>query len=373
MRKLQIVFAAVGFAVFFIFIATLSAAAETSVQDTTPEVGADFISQGTITGASQSELDAVQRDLAHEERLPDYSQVVDNTSDGRFDAQGWKRDATDDLAHGGSYASSNADTTGAGDARFKLKVPTSGDYALYAWWPAKEVNSTAARFGVSTSSGIKWTTVDQTKDGGLWVKLGAYDLKTGDGYVVRVSPGDGSGRVIADAVALVRGGEASAPPDDLAPVDGGRVSDGVSLDSDGVTYSASSLDGRVSGRQLIYFGRKHLGTPYYLSPPAPCWAYTKEDCSCFTHFVLRHFGKTLPDSPVQQWQYGHLVRSRSNLKRGDLVFWKESGYSNPITHVGMFAGHGNVLHASSYYGKVVESKMRYIKGYYGAKRIRPHL
>jgi hypothetical protein len=65
--------------------------------------------------------------VAEEERLPDYSQVVDDTSDRRFEAPGWKEGATDGLAHGDSYATSAA---GAGDARFKLKVPTSNDYAL---------------------------------------------------------------------------------------------------------------------------------------------------------------------------------------------------------------------------------------------------
>jgi len=65
--------------------------------------------------------------VAEEERLPDYSQVVDDTSDRRFEALGSKEGATDGLAQGGSYATSAA---GAGDARFKLKVPTSNDYAL---------------------------------------------------------------------------------------------------------------------------------------------------------------------------------------------------------------------------------------------------
>jgi cell wall-associated NlpC family hydrolase len=177
---------------------------------------------------------------------------------------------------------------------------------------------------------------------------------------------------VADAVALVRG-VTSPPPAGLAPADGGPVSAGVSLEGGDATYSASRLSGRVTGRQLIRQGKKHMGTPYYLSPPAPCWAYRKEDCSCFTKLVLRHFGKHLPDSPVLQWHYGHLVRSRSNLRRGDLVFWKEDGYSKPITHVGMYAGNGNVLHASSYFGKVTISEMKYINGYYGAKRIRPRL
>ena len=371
MRKIQLVFAAAGLAIFTVFIATVSAGAQTSGDGYNDGGdGTARISQGTVTGASQAELDAVQRDLAEEERLPDYSRVVDETTDGRFAAPGWKTGATDDLAHGGSYAASAAGTK---NARFKLRVPTSNDYSLYAWWPSRAGNSTAARFGVRTSSGTRWTTVDQTRDGGYWVKIGDYDMTAGDYYAVSVSAGDGSsGVAVADAVALVRG-VTSPPPDDLAPIDGGPVSAGVTLDTGDVTYAASSLSGRVSGRQLIRFGKRHMGTPYRLSPPAPCWAYSKEDCSCFTHLVFRHFGKRLPDWPTRQWRYGHEVRSRSDLRRGDLVFFKENGYGGPITHVGMFAGNGKILHASSYFGKVVISEMKYLNGYYGAKRVRPRL
>jgi cell wall-associated NlpC family hydrolase len=369
MRKLQIIFAAAGLAAFLVSGATISAGAQTTGDATSAsEGGAAQISQGTVTGASRSELDAVREDVAEEERLPEYSQVVDNTSDRRFEATGWKMGATSDLAHGGSYAVSAA---GAGNARFKLNVPTRGDYALYAWWPSRGTNSTAARFGVSTASWVKWTTVDQTRDAGYWVEIGTYDMEAGDSYSVRISDGNGSGRAVADAVALVRG-VASPPPNDLAPADGGPVSDGVHLDSGDATYSASSLSGRVKARRLIQRGRWHIGTTYRLSPPAPCLAYVKEDCSCFTQIVFRRF-KRLTDSPVLQFQYGHKVTSRSNLRRGDLVFFKEHGYGHPITHVGMYSGNGHILHASSYFGKVVNSKMKYIRNYYGATRIRPRL
>ena len=365
MIEIRIVFAATGLAPFLVFMATISAGAQTT-GDGSSEEGAARVSQGTVTRAYRYELDAVRQDVAEEERLLDYSQVVDGTSGRRFDAPGWKKGATDDLAHGGSYAVSAA---GAGDARFKLKVPTSNDYALYAWWPSRKANSTAARFGVRTSSGTKWTTVDQSKDGGYWVQIGTYRMKAGDYYAVRVSPRNGSGAAVADAVALVRG-VASPPPNDLAPADGGKVSPGVHLKTGDVAYRASGRKGRVKGRRLVRRARWHIGTPYRLSPPASCQAYVQEDCSCFTKIVLRHF-KWLPDSPVQQFQYGHKVKSRSNLERGDLVFFKESGRGQPITHVGMYSGNGHILHASSYSGSVVNSKMKYITGYYGARRIRP--
>jgi len=301
--------------------------------------------------------------MADEERLPEYSQVVDNAQSRRFDAPGWKQGGSDSWAHGGDYASSGASTS---NARFKLNAPTNGDYVLYAWWPARAVNSNAARFGVKTAAGdTRWVEVDQTRDGGMWVKLGTYQMKAGDDYVVLVSPEGGSGEVIADAVALVRGIASPPPADDVAPAESGSTS----ASSGETVYTTSDVSS--DRRALVRQGRRHLGTPYRLSPPYPCKAYEKEDCSCFTKLVFRRFGKTLPDSPIKQYNYGRKI-AKANLKRGDLVFFKESGLSNPITHVGMYSGNGYILHASNYYAykKVVESKMRYLTGYYGAKRLR---
>jgi cell wall-associated NlpC family hydrolase len=86
--------------------------------------------------------------------------------------------------------------------------------------------------------------------------------------------------------------------------------------------------------------------------------------------VFLKFDRRLPDDPVRQWYHGRWI-ARSNLRPGDLVFFKENGPSKPITHVGIFSGNGYLVHASSYFHKVVESKMRYIHGYIGAKRIKP--
>jgi len=299
--------------------------------------------------------------MAEEESLADYSQVVDNNQSWRFEAPGWNRVGSDMWAHGGNYVVAG---DSASDARFKLRTPTDGDYALYAWWPAREGNSRAARYGVETATGTRWVTVNQTRDGGMWVKLGTYEMNSGDRYVVRVSP-EGAGKVIADAVALVRGA-ASPPPKDLAPAEGGA--------GGGNVYGASSTT-FSERRALIRNGRRHLGTPYRLSPPNPCLALRKEDCSCFTKLAFRPFDVWLPESPIKQyWAKGGNGNHRKwvpkdKLMRGDLVFFKEAGYNRPITHVGMYSGNGYVLHASSYFGKVVEGKMRYLKGYYGARRV----
>ena len=352
MRRLGLIILVAVLATLLVSIATFTAGAQTT--NSTSQLS---VSQGTFTGAAPSDAErrAATLDMAEEESLPEYSQVVDNSHSWRFDAPGWKLGGSDVWAHGGNYASAGASTS---DARFKLKTPTDGDYALYAWWPVRDGNSSAARFGVETASGTKWIEVNQTRDGGTWVKLGTFQMKAGDRYLVRLSPEGGSGEVIADAVALVRGA-ASPPPNHLAPAEGGAGGENV--------YGALST---WSERQaVIRQGRKHLGTPYHLSPPAPCWAYRKEDCSCFTKLVFRHFGKKLPDSPIKQyWQRNGSGQTRkwvarSDLKRGDLVFFKEAGWDRPITHVAMYSGNGYVLHASNYYAykKVVESNMKYLK------------
>jgi cell wall-associated NlpC family hydrolase len=117
--------------------------------------------------------------------------------------------------------------------------------------------------------------------------------------------------------------------------------------------------------------RRHLGTRYTKSPPHHCRAYRKEDCSCHTRVVFRRFGRTLPDNPPSQWKRGKRVK-KANLRPGDLVFFDENrnGKLQPWDHVGIYSGHGNLIHASSYFGEVVESRMKWIDGYWGAKRIR---
>jgi cell wall-associated NlpC family hydrolase len=91
------------------------------------------------------------------------------------------------------------------------------------------------------------------------------------------------------------------------------------------------------------------------------------DCSCFTMTVFGHFGIDMPDSPSAQYGYGTPVYGAPQA--GDLVFFSEDGSGIP-THVGIATGRGTVLiHASSYYGDVVESDMSYIPGYLGARRL----
>jgi cell wall-associated NlpC family hydrolase len=328
-----------------------SAPKNTSTYDV--EAQAAFISQGSALGASSAELAAVRADVAEEEGLPDYTQVVDNDTGGRFSAPGWQA-GTDgsgvgQVSHGGSYVSSGS---GEQPARFKVKIPTSNDYTVYAWWPAFSGSSQAARFGIDTAAGRRWTSVDQTTDGGIWIKLGTYAMSKGE-RTIQLSAGD----TVADAVAVVRG-DVTMPPEEGENT--------ATATREAGTYSATSLRDPTR-HDVVRVARRWMFTPYRY---ATC-TRSRMSCTCETKKTYKRFGHDLSMIEMRQWRYdrgARKIRDRSNLRQGDEVFFKEGGPYKGITHVGVFSGNGNLVHASVYYGKVVESKMKYINGYFGAKR-----
>jgi len=126
--------------------------------------------------------------------------------------------------------------------------------------------------------------------------------------------------------------------------------------------------GRASGNTVVRAAKRYLGTKYRY---ATC-SRSRMSCTCLTKKTWARFGHRLSMSEGGQWKYGRASNvAKSRLRPGDIVFFKEGGPRRGITHVGLYSGRGNLVHASAYFGKVVESKMRYIKGYSGAKRLRP--
>ena len=368
MRRLMLVISAGCIGLGLVSITALSALAETSTTQQPSDDGsapkntstydvdaqAAFISQGTAPHATAAQLAAVRADVAEEARLKDYSQVVDNDTKGRFTAPYWQENSDDpgasagQVSHGGSYVSSGS---GGQPARFRVTIPTSNDYTVYAWWPQFSASSGAAHFGIDTAAGRRWTSVDQRTDGGLWVKIGTYAMTKGE-RTIQISAGDS----VADAVAVVRG-DITMPPD-------GEESTVSSADA---TYSVSSLSDPTSG-DVVRVARRWMYTPYRY---ATC-TRSLMSCTCETKKTYRRFGHTLSMGETAQWRYdgSRRIRDRSNVRRGDEIFFKENGPTNGITHVGVYSGNGYLVHASVYYGKVVETQMRWINGYYGAKRYR---
>ena len=295
-----------------------------------------------------------------------YSQVVDNATKGRFAAPGWKQ-VKDPGAYGGTALVGTTRTKN--HATYKVKVPEDGYYTLYALWPGGAKNSTA-RFGVQTQDGLKWEEVDQTLDAGNWVRVGSFRMVAGDENSVRVSPFKGA---VADAVMISKNVLVGANAQMVSVGDPDQLS-GQSAAPSGDSARTADLS-RAGGSPIVRTARRHLGKPYDYGHAVCRPRMAREDCSCLTRNVFLPHGWRLVDSPVTQYyRYGTRVL-KSRLVPGDLVFHdlnKDGDLRDAYTdHVAIWSGNGNIIHASSYFGEVVESKERYLKNYWGAKRLRP--
>lgn len=118
-------------------------------------------------------------------------------------------------------------------------------------------------------------------------------------------------------------------------------------------------------RQVIHSGRKYRGTPYVLGTPWPCNGW-EMDCDCFTKRTFNDLGIRL-GWWTNQMNFGRRVAVR-NRRPGDLLFFSEDG-SGRLTHVGIQSFNGHLLHASGFFGRVVESELRYVRGLYHVRRL----
>lgn len=93
-------------------------------------------------------------------------------------------------------------------------------------------------------------------------------------------------------------------------------------------------------RELVATARRFLGAPY-------CWggesAESGFDCSGLTMVTYRLNGLNLPRNSRSQFKAGRWV-AKKDLQPGDLVFFATKGGTR-VTHVGMYVGGGNFIHA----------------------------
>ena len=129
----------------------------------------------------------------------------------------------------------------------------------------------------------------------------------------------------------------------------------TSRDTSRDPISTSTGSGR--GARALAYARAQLGKPYARNASGP-GAY---DCSGLTMASWRAAGVSLPRTSQSQYHVGRYV-AKSDLQLGDLVFF----YSG-ISHVALYAGNGQVIHAPHPGASVEYIKMSYMP-YVGARR-----
>ena len=97
----------------------------------------------------------------------------------------------------------------------------------------------------------------------------------------------------------------------------------------------------LTSDKILSTARKYDGSYYRHGGTTPAGF----DCSGYTRYVFGKLGQSLPHNSAAQYTVVKHV-SRSNARAGDLIFFRSG--SGSIYHVGIFAGHGKLYHASQY-------------------------
>jgi cell wall-associated NlpC family hydrolase len=135
------------------------------------------------------------------------------------------------------------------------------------------------------------------------------------------------------------------------------------ISMDGIVGAVTSRN--IKEDLIISKAKSYRGVPYAWGGTSP----SGFDCSGFTHYVMLKNDITIPRTASTQYNSGYWV-SKSQLKKGDLVFF--TTYTSGASHVGIYLGNNEFIHASSGAGKVTVSNLNstyYAQRYLGAKRV----
>jgi len=87
------------------------------------------------------------------------------------------------------------------------------------------------------------------------------------------------------------------------------------------------------------------------------------DCSGLTSYSYKQAGLVIPRTSKAQSTFGTPV-AKGDLKPGDLVF-----FYSPVSHVGMYIGNGQMVHASTASKPVAVVSLDSMPSYAGARRV----
>ena len=200
-------------------------------------------------------------------------------------------------------------------------------------------------------------------------------LMTAEGpaqMVERAALLEAAGSHQGDVVVQVTAAEQQATAAAEAAADQHAVSSGSSA-GPATTAGAGSSS---AVETAIAAARDYLGTRYAwgggsLSGPSVGWGIDAGivgfDCSGLTRYAYAQAGITIPRNSSAQYQALAKV-SRSDLQRGDLVFWATNTSSaSTIHHVAIYLGNGQILEAPESGATVRITSMRWT-GFIGGAR-----
>ena len=112
------------------------------------------------------------------------------------------------------------------------------------------------------------------------------------------------------------------------------------------------------GELMVQYGKQYLNVPYVFGGTTP----DGFDCSGFTGWVYKKFGKSLPRTAAAQYDATTRVEKK-DLQIGDLVFFSNT-YKPGVSHVGIYMGDGKMVDASGDHVQIDDINTGYWAAHY---------
>lgn len=109
--------------------------------------------------------------------------------------------------------------------------------------------------------------------------------------------------------------------------------------SDNETSSGSTSTEADLGQQIATYAQQFVGYPYVYGGSSP----SGFDCSGFMQYVFSQFGYSINRTATAQLANGYSV-AYEDLRPGDIIYF---GYGSTASHVGMYIGNGQFVHAEN--------------------------
>ncbi len=107
--------------------------------------------------------------------------------------------------------------------------------------------------------------------------------------------------------------------------------------------SRNDLNAMSKGTSIVETASLYLGGKYKSGGSSPTTGF---DCSGFTQYIYSIHGITIPRSATAQYNGGTKV-NKSDMQIGDLVFFSDNAGGKSISHVGIYIGNGQFIHAAN--------------------------
>jgi hypothetical protein len=149
---------------------------------------------------------------APDPKNPDHRRYFITNTNTAFESTGrWLVGACRDSCCGTNFLFCPAGS-GSNQVRWSFSIPSPGNYAVFARWPASAQNVSNARFTVAHAGGATSVIQNQQLNGGGWNELGVFPFVAAEYSVVLSDQTTGNGRVVADAIRVT--GPTNAPTSD---------------------------------------------------------------------------------------------------------------------------------------------------------------